>query len=93
MELPQDYTKLNQQQRRVVRNEYRMRQDGKCAHCGAALDDDPAPHVKSKHLDLRRFPPHFLANPVHLHHSHKTGMTIGAVHAHCNGVLWQYHGE
>lgn len=31
--------------------------------------------------------------PVHLHHDHKTGLTIGAVHAKCNAVLWQYYGE
>jgi hypothetical protein len=28
-----------------------------------------------------------------LHHCHQTGLTIGAVHAKCNAVLWQYHGE
>ena len=39
------------------------------------------------------FPPNFFKWPVHLHHSHDTGMTIGAVHARCNAVLWQYHGE
>jgi len=39
------------------------------------------------------FPRGFFGYPIHLHHSHDTGMTIGAVHAHCNAVLWQYEGE
>ena len=39
------------------------------------------------------FPKNFFDHPIHLHHDHETGMTIGAVHAQCNAVLWQYHGE
>jgi hypothetical protein len=39
------------------------------------------------------FPELFLKYPVHLHHSHVTGLTIGAVHAYCNAVLWVYHDE
>jgi len=46
-----------------------------------------------KRIDWDLFPPGFLKNPVHLHHNHDTGMTIGAVHAYCNAVLWQYYGE
>jgi hypothetical protein len=42
---------------------------------------------------LSLFPKNFLKWPVHLHHSHDTGMTIGAVHSYCNAVLWQYHNE
>ena len=46
-----------------------------------------------KWIDEELVPENFFKYPVHLHHSHYTGMTIGAVHANCNAVLWQYHGE
>ena len=38
------------------------------------------------------FPENFFDHSIHLHHDHDTGMTIGAVHAHCNAVLWEYEG-
>ena len=41
----------------------------------------------------RLFPESFFKYPVHLHHSHDTGKTIGAVHAYCNAVLWEYYGQ
>lgn len=44
-------------------------------------------------VNMKLFPPNFFKHPVHLHHDHQTGMTIGAVHNHCNAVLWQYYGE
>jgi len=47
----------------------------------------------SNQINENLFPPKFLNWPVHLHHDHKTGMTVGAVHSHCNAVLWQYHNE
>lgn len=90
MNLPYHYESLTQEQRRLVREEYVRIQDGKCQHCGTLLTEQPA---KDRPLDLRIFPKGFLAYPVHLHHSHDTGLTIGAVHSYCNGILWQYHGE
>lgn len=93
MHLPQDYTKLDQQQRRMVRDEYRIRQDGKCHYCKCLLSDQPRSDVMAKKIRWSAFPPQFLKYQVHLHHSHETGLTIGAVHALCNAVLWQYHGE
>jgi hypothetical protein len=44
-------------------------------------------------VDLKLFPRGFLSNPVHLHHCHTTGLTIGAVHSRCNAILWQHHGQ
>lgn len=44
-------------------------------------------------LQRKIFPKGFFDRPVHLHHSHDTGLTIGAVHAVCNAVLWIYHRE
>lgn len=93
MRLPKDYTKLTQQERRSVREEYGRRQGGKCAHCGEPLTGKPPADIQETEIDLRLFPPNFLKWPVHLHHCHVTGMTIGAIHSRCNAVLWQYHGE
>jgi hypothetical protein len=93
MNLPADYNSMDWKERRAVRFEYIKRQGGKCSHCGTALKDGPRDDVAAKPVKRRLFPPRFFEWPVHLHHCHKTGMTIGAVHAHCNAVLWQYHGE
>lgn len=90
---PQDYEVLTQPERAQLRGRYVAEQGGNCHHCGASLDGPPTREITSKRIDWRRFPPNFTRHPVHLHHSHDTGMTIGAVHALCNAVLWQYHGE
>ena len=84
------YDSLTPEERRRVRNAYVASQAGKCCHCGIGVYETP---VQNKKIVWSKFPPGFLKNPVHLHHSHKTGLTIGAVHAYCNAVLWQYHGE
>jgi len=93
MELPVNYEELHFTERRTVREEYIKIQEGKCSHCGEALDGKPAKEVASKTVNKKLFPKSFFKWPVHLHHCHNTGMTIGAVHNHCNAVLWQYHGE
>lgn len=92
-ELPQLYHNLTPQQRRSVREQYVRLQEGKCSHCGADLMSEASSAIQELPLNLRLFPKGFLNHPIHLHHDHNTGMTIGAVHAKCNGVLWQYHGE
>jgi 5-methylcytosine-specific restriction endonuclease McrA len=93
MELPVDYTKLHYTERRKVREEYIKRQKGLCCYCGVPLDGKPADNVACKKVTKRLFPENFFKWPVHLHHSHVTGMTIGAVHNHCNAVAWEYDGE
>ena len=93
MELPVNYNEIHYTNRRAVRNEYIKRQKGKCAHCGEALDKNPCSSVRCMSIDKSLFPKEFFKWPVHLHHDRKTGMTIGAVHNHCNAVLWQYYGE
>lgn len=93
MDLPINYNQLNQRQRKVVREQYVLHQEGKCHYCKAPLDGPPTQEVKSKRVYPALFPPGFFRNPVHLHHNHDTGMTIGAVHCYCNAVLWQYHNE
>lgn len=91
--LPAVYSDLEWWERREVRDEYVRLQGGKCHHCNASLDQEPAKHIRGKRINWALFPPNFTKHPVHLHHSHDDGMTIGAVHALCNAVLWQYHGE
>ena len=93
VQLPVDYNALTQPERRAVRERYAEVQGGACCHCHAPLDGEPSAEIRSESINLRLFPPHFLKYPVHLHHNHNTGMTIGAVHARYNAVLWQYHGE
>jgi hypothetical protein len=90
MKLPVDYRRLTPTERAAVRREYVRRQDGKCYYCSAPLSQQPPKHITDKAIDLSLFPQNFLKYPVHLQHSHDTGMTEGAVHSYCNAVLWQY---
>ena len=89
----QDYRKLTQPERAQLRGRYVEQQNGDCHHCAAPLTTEPPASITRKSIDWRRFPRGFLKHPVHLHHCHRTGKTIGAVHAYCNAVLWQCHGE
>lgn len=90
---PADYRKLTQPERAQLRAEYVGAQGGNCCHCKASLDGEPAEKTRRLSVNSKLFPANFFKWPIHLHHCHRTGMTIGAVHAHCNAVLWQYHGE
>lgn len=90
--LPVDYNKLPPYKRRLVREQYIKLQQGKCWYCHAPLAADPPACIKAKTINWSLFPPNFLKYPVHLHHHHDTGMTIGAVHALCNAVSWCYEG-
>lgn len=93
MQLPVDYTKLTWKERREVRNEYVARQNNLCDCCSKPLNGPPSDLMQAKDIKESLFPPNFFKYPVHLHHDHRTGMTIGAVHSKCNAVLWQYYGE
>lgn len=90
MIIPVNYDKLSSAQRKFVRESYVKEQNEKCYYCRRLLEED-APAVKQ--VDENLFPIGFFRYPVHLHHDHITGLTIGAVHAYCNAVLWQHHGE
>jgi hypothetical protein len=91
MKLPVNYNKISYYQRRIVREEYVKLQEGKCHYCGHDLTSQ-APELNKK-INRDLFPPGFFNWPIHLHHDHNTGMTIGAVHCHCNAILWQFHKE
>lgn len=88
-----NYTRLNAAQRKEVRLQYVEHQKGLCSHCGFDLRGPASGEVLKHKIDKSLFPFGFFNNGVHLHHSHVTGMTIGAVHARCNAYLWQYLGE
>lgn len=92
-DLPVNYDELQQHQRRAVRLQYMREQNMNCYYCKHNLRTDPPKYILKKKINWDLFPKNFLDNPVHLHHHHDTGMTIGAVHAFCNAALWQYHKE
>lgn len=91
--LPVDYRTLEWADRKAVREAYASLQHGMCKHCWNPLSGQPAGRILELEVDEKLFPKNFFKHPVHLHHNHDTGMTIGAVHSRCNAVLWQYHGE
>lgn len=93
MKLPVNYNEIKPAERRLVREEYVRIQEGNCCFCGAPLDGKPPKEVTSKQINRKLFPTGFFRWPVHLHHDHDTGLTIGAVHNYCNAMLWQYFGE
>jgi len=90
---PSHYSQLTFNQRRQVRLLYVAEQDKKCWYCKSDLEKDPPQNILDKKITLSLFPKGFLDNPVHLHHDHDTDLTIGAVHAYCNAVLWEYEGQ
>lgn len=93
MKLPVTYKNLSSRKRKEVREQYVKEQGGKCLYCGWPLEEAPPKYITNKKIYWEFFPPNFLKHPVHLHHSHTTGLTEGAVHSYCNAVLWQYEGE
>jgi hypothetical protein len=93
MELPINYDQATAYTRKKAREAYVKLQGGLCHYCGEPLTGPPPEDVTRKKVNQSLFPPSFFQWPVHLHHHHTTGMTIGAVHNRCNAVLWQYYGE
>ena len=90
MDLPVNYTKLTQQERREVRLQYIKDQNNLCYYCNKSLDKPAPKKITSKSINWKLFPKGFLNYPIHLQHNHKTGMTEGAVHNYCNAIMWQY---
>lgn len=94
LQIPAMYDALTWVERRMVREEYIILQKGACYYCKATLLHDTPDELKERFpLDPRYWGPKFLEHPVHLHHDHNTGLTLGATHAYCNAILAQYHGE
>lgn len=93
VQLPAHYPSMSPTMRRIARLEYIELQDGKCHYCSKPLDGEPSIWAKEMKINPCLYPPEFFNHPIHLHHNHETGMTIGAVHCHCNAVLWEYDDE
>ncbi len=93
MNLPVNYRKLKQHQKRAVREEYIRLQGGKCCFCGVSLTARSPYEEGETPVHVERYPVGFFDHPVHLHHDHVTGMTIGAIHAYCNAVSFDYFEE
>ena len=87
------YVDLTPRDRAELRSEYAKAQGNLCPFCKCDLDGPPSEAVRTTKLVLSMFPPRFLKHPVHLQHDHRTGMTEAAIHARCNGVLWQEFGR
>jgi len=91
--LPVKYSELSPGERREVRIAYIKNQHNKCMYCHEKFTDSPPDGVLGKVIHAELFPKGFFDHPIHLHHNHDTDMTIGAVHAWCNAVLWEHEGE
>lgn len=90
---PLKYNELTPQEKRKVREEYIAFQKGLCYFCKQDLTGKSGEPAFSAKINKRLFPENFFKFPVHLHHDHNTGYTLGAVHNQCNAYLWQYLGE
>lgn len=93
MELPINYDAASRLERRTAREAYIFLQENLCCHCGESLDKNPSKNILEAWIDESLFPRNFFDYPIHLHHNHDTGLTIGVVHNRCNAFLWQYCGE
>jgi hypothetical protein len=93
MKLPTNYENLTQNGRRAARTQYVKQQNGLCHYCKSPLEEPVPDAILAKKINWKKFPEGFLKYPIHLHHNHFTVMTIGAVHAYCNAILWVYHDE
>ncbi len=93
LKLPIDYKQANWITRKLAREQYIEEQEGLCWYCKQPLKQAPSVKVINAWINKRLFPTNFFDYPIHLHHSHRTGMTIGAVHNKCNAYMWQYEGE
>lgn len=90
----QQYNRMTRKARRKLRMLYVADQLGLCYYCKGPLHLQPPAHVLALKVKWRHGQGEkFLRHPIHLHHCHRTGKTLGAVHAFCNAVLWQFHGE
>lgn len=93
LKLPINYSKADIKTKRAAREEYAKRQHGLCLVCKEPLCDSPSKEILEFKINEKLFPKEFFKHAVHLHHDHKTGMTIGTVHSKCNAYLWQHKGE
>ena len=86
------YHDLSWQERKSLRERYIKAQNGNCWYCKLPLSGKSLHETEKTPVNWSLFPggKDFLRWPVHLHHDHDTGLTIGAVHAYCNAVSFEY---
>lgn len=95
---PRNYDRMTQNERREMRKAYIKNQNGLCWRCGQPIFIKPLSIAEQamkdgKHIKMELFPPNFFKYPIHLHHDHESGLTVGAVHAYCNAYMWQFEGR
>jgi len=89
IKLPVNYNTLSPAQRKQVRELYVKHQNGICFYCKEPLITKPT-NKQVSYINTSLFPANFFKHPIHLHHDHITGATLGAVHCECNAILWQF---
>lgn len=90
IELPTKYASLAPHEKRLVRERYIQMQGGNCWYCEEPLSEKSPHEVAQKPINRWRYPKGFFNHPIHLHHDHSDGLTIGAVHSYCNAVSFDY---
>jgi len=93
IKLPINYRESSWQNRRLAREQYVKEQKGMCWYCKKPLNEKPLKSILDAYINKSLFPETFFNYEIHLHHNHRSGKTIGAVHSRCNAYLWQYNGE
>lgn len=91
--LPIDYDSSSPSIKRMAREQYEELQGGLCYYCKKPLGGPPSPKVQNTSINEDLFPPNFFKHPIHLHHDHISGQSLGAAHARCNAYMWQINGE
>lgn len=91
--LPIQYNKASTKQRKAAREQYTKIQNDLCWYCKQSLLKNPVGEITKLPINKSLFPTGFFRWPIHLHHCHRTGLTIGSVHSLCNAILWQYEGR
>ena len=94
IELPMLYSRKHMRKR--AREKYIEQQQGICPHCNTLLVDEPTKQIeqlKTNPYGVLLLASPFFNWPIHLHHDHSTGLTVGAYHAACNAVLDVFHNQ
>ncbi len=93
VQLPVEYAGLSPSGKQLVRKAYMQKQKGLCYYCRHPLLKPPSYKVQHAKITWSLFPENFQRYPIHLHHDHETGLTLGVVHMRCNAYLWEYENE
>jgi len=93
LKLPINYVRATRAMRAQARLQYIEEQDNLCYFCSEDIHKAPPDKILEMPLVRANYPRSFFDHPIHLHHCHETDKTIGATHAYCNAVLFEYYGE